>query len=165
LNRVVLAFFARRTDADTALGALASGGVPPATITWLPKNVSGTSDLGLATASKAPEGAAIGAAVGFFVGALLGAFGGSGSAVLPPLGVVLAGSVVTSLATAGALSAIGLLAGALAGALRPEYEARWMRDAVSSGGSILAVRCEERIDPRRVAALLERCGGVAVRSL
>src|SRR5262245_47867025 len=75
--------------------------------------------------SKAAEGASAGAAIGGATLGILGALAAVGtSVVLPGLGLVLAGPLVTGLAGAGAGGIAGGLIGALVGSGIPEDRAK-----------------------------------------
>ena len=155
--RIVSAFFVRRSDADGARARLLSAGVAREEISAVPKHLARRDDIGLALMTKAPEGAAVGAIVGGLAGAIVGAALAGGSVVVPGVDLVLAGRIVAALAGAGALGAVGLLAGALFGAARPEVEAKYLRDALEGAGALIAVRCHpERLD--RIEELLASSG-------
>ena len=155
--RIVTAFFVRRSDADGARARLMSAGVAAEEISAVPKHLARRDDIGLALMTKAPEGAAVGAIVGGVAGAIVGAALAGGSVVVPGVDLVLAGRVVAALAGAGALGAVGLLAGALFGAARPEVEAKYLSDALEGAGALIAVRCHpERLE--RIEELLASSG-------
>lgn len=162
-HRVLVAFFPHRIQARAALRELAAIGMPPSDLSLLPNDDLRPDDLALTTESKASEGAAI----GFLLGALAGALGGgvvaAGSLVVPRLDLVLAGPIVASLAAAGALGAAAALAGAIVGAAIPEFEVRYLENAIVRGGSLLAVRCPAQ-RAHRVVQVLESTGGRCIRN-
>jgi hypothetical protein len=162
-EHVLLAFFAARAEVSTAVMRLLDGGIDADAIRVLPKTVQHFDDIGVRSASKAPEGAALGAVVGGVAGALAGALSAGGAIVVPGLGAVLAGPVVAALAGAGAAGALGMIAGALAGARVPKYEAAFLGDAVRTGGALVAVRCAEGGAPL-VEEILATSGALAVRA-
>jgi len=156
--RVFTAFFQARAELDEAISRLLAGGVSADAISLLPKDVVHLDDIGLKAASKASEGASLGALTGGVLGATFAALAAAGSLIIPDVGAVIAGPLVSALAGAGAGGAIGLFLGALIGACVPEYEAAYLDDALRMGGALLAVRCfEERADT--IEAILAESGG------
>lgn len=139
--RVLSAYFARRGDAEEALRQLASLGVSAACISLLPKHAGHRDDLVVLARTKATEGAALGAMGGGVAGAALGALGAGGSVIAPVLGVVLAGPLVGALMVAAVGGLIGMAIGAFIGVLTPDYQVRYVSDAVRRGGALIAVRC------------------------
>jgi len=160
-HRILTAFFGSRSDADGALSQLARIGVPDHDVSVLPKYVARRDDIGLRTASKASEGAALGALAGGLLGAGLGALLAAGSIIVPGLSLVVAGPIVAALAGAGALGGLGTIVGAVVGATLPEYEARYLGDAIRMGGALVAVRCS----PDRTEALEELLEASGARSI
>ena len=161
-ERVLTAFFARRAEVSTAVTGLLAGGVEAGAIRVLPKSVHHPDDLGVRAIGKAPEGAMVGAVVGGVMGALVAALAAGGSIIIPGLGAVLAGPPVAALAGAGAVRALGLIAGAFAGARRSRYEAAFLEDAVRTGGALVAVRCSAERVPA-VEEILAAAGARALR--
>jgi hypothetical protein len=160
---IITAFFESRSDADGAMAQLAASGVSAHEISVLPKHLARRDDIALAPVTKAPEGAVLGAIVGGVVGALVAAVVGGGSLIVPGLDLVVAGRAVAALAGAGALGALGMAAGAVVGAMRPEFEAKYLGDALAGGGALIAVRCHpERLE--RLEELLHSSGGARVRT-
>jgi hypothetical protein len=139
--RVLSAFFYRREDAEEAMRQLVLLGVSAECISLLPGHPGHRDDLVVLARTRATEGAALGAMIGGVLGALLGALGVGGSVIAPVLGVVLAGPVVGALMLAAAMAVVAMSVGALIGALTPQYEARYVTDAVTFGGALMAVRC------------------------
>jgi hypothetical protein len=161
-ERVVTGFFAARAEVSAAVAGLLGGGIAADAIRVLPKSVHHPDDLGVRPIGRAPEGAALGALVGGVAGALAGAVAAGGSIVIPGLGVVLAGPPVAALAGAGALGALGMLAGGLAGVRRARYEAAFLEDAVHTGGALIAVRCPAE-GALAVEGILAAAGARALR--
>jgi hypothetical protein len=161
-DQVLTAYFAARAQVTSAVGCLLGCGIEADAIRVLPKSVHHVDDIGVRGATKAPEGAALGAVAFGLAGALTGALSAGGAIVVPGLGSVLAGPLVAALAGAGAAGALGVLAGALAGACLPEYEATYLEDAVRTGGALVAVRCgADRVTS--VEEILAASGARAVR--
>jgi hypothetical protein len=156
--RVVTAFFGGPLDAQRAFERLVAGGVRPADVRLVPKVVTRSDDLGIRATTKASEGAALGAVSGGLAGALAGALGAGGALVVPHVGVVVAGPLVAALAGAGLVGALGTALGGLLGARLPEYETAYLRDAVATGGALLAVHCDAA-DLERVRDVLAASGG------
>ena len=137
-SRTVVAFFRDRVNADSAIQDLKAAGF--------------TEDqLGVATRHEAAEpttrpatesgsSAVTAAASGGVLGGLVGLLAGAGALMIPGLGPVLAGGILTStLAGAGIGAAAGGLIGALMSMGVPEEQARRLDTALRSGGTIVAV--------------------------
>ena len=101
--------------------------------------------------TKAFRGAAAGAAIGAFVGGAFW-FVGSGAISLPVT------SIVTSLASLGTGSAVGILLGALAGRRFPEYQEHY-EGRVRRGDILVSVHCENSQWAKKALAILKRAGG------
>ena len=98
------------------------------------------SDKDTELGSKAAEGASTGAAIGGATLGILGALAAIGtSVVLPGLGLVLAGPLVTGLAGAGAGGIAGGLIGALVGSGIPEEHAKLYESDIKNGGIVMGV--------------------------
>jgi hypothetical protein len=161
-DQVLTAFFVARAEVAGAVGCLLGSGIEADAIRVLPKTVHHLDDIGIRSATKAPEGAALGAIVGGLAGMVAGALCAGGAIVVPGLGAVLAGPLVAALAGGGAAGALGVLVGALVGACWPEYEAAYLQDAVRIGGALVAVRCNKgRVT--YVEEILAASGARAVR--
>ena len=88
--------------------------------------------------SMAMEGAGAGAAVGGTVGGILGALAAVGTnAIIPGLGLVVAGPLAGALAGAGAGGAAGSVVGALVGAGIPEEHAKHYEKGIKDGGIVV----------------------------
>jgi hypothetical protein len=97
-----------------------------------------TTDSGLR--SKAMEGAGIGGAIGSVAGGLLGALVAIGTSVMVPgLGLVVAGPLVTGLAGAGAGGLTGGILGALIGSGIPEDRAKEYESDIKNGRIVMGV--------------------------
>jgi len=149
--KILTAFFSGRAQAEGAVSRLLSLGLTTDEISVIPKHVGHPDDLGLYAASKASEGMALGAVAGGLLGALAGAIAAAGAIVIPGTGSVVTGPLVAALAGAGAVGAIGTALGGIIGTRYPEFEARYLDDAVGMGGALLAVRC-----PPATASRIER---------
>jgi hypothetical protein len=161
-TRLLTAFFSGRSQAEGAVSSLLAAGVAPDEISVIPKHVGHPDDLGLYPTSKASEGMAVGAVTGGLLGAIGGAVAAAGAIVIPGAGTVLAGPVVAALAGAGAGGALGTLIGALVGVRVPEFEARYLEDAVGMGGALLAVRCRPAL-ASKIEQILETSGARLLR--
>lgn len=155
--RVLSAFFYRRGDAEDALRQLAAMGVSSECISLVPRHAGHRDDLAVLARTKATGGAVLGVVGGGLLGAALGALGAGGSLIAPVLGVVVAGPLVGALMVAAMLGLLGMSMGAVIGALTPEYEARYVADAVRLGGALMAVRCFDG-DGAVVQRALEQSG-------
>ena len=122
-------------------------------------------DTEIAHGNKAMEGAGAGAAVGGTVGGIIGAIAAIGTnAILPGLGLVIAGPLAGALAGAGAGGAAGSLLGALVGAGIPEDRAKKYEKSVKDGGVLVGVHPKSDEDRRHFASEFERHGGREIYS-
>lgn len=160
--RVLSAFFYRRGDAEEARRQLVAIGVGSECISLLPGCAGHRDDLVVLARTRAAEGAVLGVVSGGVIGAVLGALGAGGSLIAPVLGVVVAGPLVGALMVAAVLGLAGMSLGALIGALCPDYEARYVADAVTFGGALMAVRCFDS-DGAVVLRALEQSGARRLR--
>lgn len=110
--------------------------------------------------SKAMEGAGTGAAVGGSVGGIVGAIAALGTnAIVPGLGLVIAGPLAGALAGAGAGGAAGSIIGALVGAGIPEDRAKTYKDHIENGDIVVGAHPRSDEDRRKLADTFERHGG------
>jgi hypothetical protein len=106
--------------------------------------------------SLVAEGTGAGAAVGAGLGMLWGL--GIAAGMLPAIGtVVVGGTMMGILASAGGGAALGTLIGALVGLGVPLEEAHYYHDQLQTGHTLVAVRAEGRHDEAR--AILAHHGG------
>ncbi len=90
--------------------------------------------------SKAMEGAGIGGAIGGTAGGILGAILALGTnAIVPGLGIVVAGPLLAGLAGAGAGGLTGGIIGALVGSGIPEERAKLYDSDIKNGGIVMGV--------------------------
>jgi hypothetical protein len=90
--------------------------------------------------SHAAQGVAAGGAIGTAVGATLAAIAAIGtSAIVPGLGIVVAGPILAAFAGAGAGALAGGLIGGLIGLGIPESNARAYEEALRDGGVVIGV--------------------------
>ncbi|MFN7927942.1 MAG: hypothetical protein U0Y68_08340 [Blastocatellia bacterium] len=98
------------------------------------------SDDDTALGSKAMEGAGTGGAIGGIAGGIIGALAAIGTnAIVPGLGIVVAGPILAGLAGAGAGGATGGIIGALIGAGIPEDRAKAYESDIKNGGIVMGV--------------------------
>ncbi|MFN3597633.1 MAG: hypothetical protein ACK41D_10225 [Rubricoccaceae bacterium] len=102
--------------------------------------------------NKAMEGAGTGAAVGGTIGGIVGAIAALGTtALIPPLGLTVAGPLVGALAGAGAGGAAGTLVGGLIGAGIPEQRAKEYEKDIKDGHIVVGVHPRDDEDRRYFA--------------
>ncbi len=115
--------------------------------------------------SKAMEGAGAGAAVGGTVGGILGAIAAIGTtALIPGLGLVVAGPLAGALAGAGAGGAAGSLVGALVGAGIPEEHAKHYEKGLKEGGIVIGAHPRNDEDRRYLGEQFKTYRGEQVYS-
>lgn len=110
--------------------------------------------------NKVLEGAGAGGVIGGAIGAVGAAVAAVGSALLiPPLGLAVAGPVVSVFAGAGAGAAAGGLVGALIGSGMSEYRARRFEQAVKNGHVIVGVSARTEAERHDLIERLDSAGG------
>src|SRR5690606_15081737 len=110
--------------------------------------------------SKAMEGAGAGAIVGGSVGGIIGAIAAIGTnAIIPGLGLAVAGPIAGALAGAGAGGAAGSLLGALVGAGIPEERAKVYEEGVKEGGIVVGAHPRDDQDREYLGTEFESYGG------
>lgn len=139
----VFGTFRDRDSAESAYSSLTSRGYSHNDINLLMSDETRKkyfSDKDTELGSKAAEGASAGAAIGGATLGILGALAAVGTSVMVPgLGLVLAGPLVTGLAGAGAGGIAGGLIGALVGSGIPEEHAKLYENDVKQGGIVMGV--------------------------
>jgi uncharacterized membrane protein len=149
----VFSVFRDVKSANKAIDELKNTGIEANDISVIAKDevreqIRGDVDTGNDVASSASAGAVTGGIAGALAGLLIGA----GAIAVPPLGVVIAGPIATTLglssAAAGAVSggAVGALSGGIIGALVelgvPEEDAKYFETEIQNRGIVLAVDTE-----------------------
>ena len=115
--------------------------------------------------SKAMEGAGTGAAIGGTAGGILGALAAVGTtALIPGIGLAIAGPLAGALAGAGAGGAAGSVLGALVGAGIPEDRAKIYEDSINDGGIVVGARTKSGDDASYYSDEFARYGGQHVRT-
>lgn len=116
-------------------------------------------EVAIEEGSKAMEGAGAGAAVGGSVGGILGAIAAIGTnAIIPGLGLAVAGPLAGALAGAGAGGAAGSVVGALVGAGIPEQRAKEYERGLDEGGIVVGAHPRNDEDREYFASEWERHG-------
>jgi hypothetical protein len=164
-NTVVFGIFTDKEEAANAVDRLRSAGFRNTDVAVLVSETPGNKDLGLANATKAPEGAVAGAGSGAILGGAFGWLAGIGSLAIPGVGpFIAAGPLLSLLAGVGAGGALGGVAGALIGAGTPEYEAKRYEGRVHNGHILLSVHCDESTWARTAREILENSGAEDISS-
>src|SRR5579859_4734544 len=124
-NIAVFGIYPDRRAVEEGVEHLRRAGFRPTDVSALfPENM-GSKDFGHVKSTKAPEGAVMGAIIGIILGGAFGYLVAAGILVMPSLTPYFGGGpIVAALACAGAAGMIAGLAGGIAGATIPEYEAR-----------------------------------------
>jgi hypothetical protein len=123
-----------------------------------PENL-GSKDFAHEKHTKAPEGAVAGGGSGAVVGAALGWLVGAGSVMVPGLEAMqAAGPVLAMFGGMGVGVTLGGVAGAIAGAGVPEYEAKRYEGRVRKGGILLSVHCDNATWAKTARGILKRTG-------
>jgi hypothetical protein len=123
-----------------------------------PENL-GSKDFAHEKHTKAPEGAVAGGGSGAVLGAAFGWLVGAGSVMVPGLEAMqAAGPVLAMLGGMGVGVTLGGVAGAIAGAGVPEYEAKRYEGRVRKGGILLSVHCDNSAWAKTARGILKRTG-------
>jgi uncharacterized protein YjbJ (UPF0337 family) len=152
-QRMLTGTFRDRESAERAYGSLTNRGYRRDDINLLmsddtrKKYFADDSDTDLG--SKAAEGAGVGGGIGGVAGGILGAILALGTnAIVPGLGIVVAGPLLAGLAGAGAGGAVGGLIGALVGAGIPEDRVKIYDQDLKNGGIVMGVTPRTEEDAR-----------------
>ena len=158
-NGSVFGVYQDRPAVEEALDALYAAGFRRADISALVQENYGTKDFAHQKSTKAPEGAVIGGIAGGILGAVLGWLTNLGVLAIPDLGsLVVAGPIVSALAGAGAVGAIGGIIGGWAGLGVPEYEAKRFAGRIKRGCLLISVHCDDDDWVKRARNLLRQTG-------
>jgi Protein of unknown function (DUF3341) len=164
-NTAVFGIYRDRSEVENAVDTLRQEEFRNTDISVLFPENAGTKDFAHEKKTKAPEGATAGATSGAVIGGGLGWLVGIGALAIPGLGpFIAAGPIVSLLAGAGALGAIGGIAGALVGIGIPEYEAKRYEGRVKQGGLLLSVHCDESNWVKRAKKILQQTGADDISS-
>jgi hypothetical protein len=164
-NTSVMGIYPDRTTASDAINVLNKAGYRLTDISVLSSDSQGSKDFGHEKHSKAMEGAATGAAAGAVLGAALAWFVWYKSlpiAGLEPL--IAAGPILAAIAGAGAVGALGWIAGVLAGMRQSEYVAKRFAGRIRRGGILLSVHCDSPEWSDRAKKTLKDTGGRDISS-
>lgn len=158
-NHSVFGVYQDRPSVEEAMDTLYAAGFRRADVSALFQENHGTKDFAHQKSTKAPEGAVIGGIVGGIIGAVVGWLTSAGLLAIPDLGLlVAAGPIVSALASAGAVGALGGIIGGLAGLRVPEYEAKRFVGRIKRGGVLMSVHCDNDDWVKRARNLLEQTG-------
>jgi hypothetical protein len=164
-NTVAFGIFKTRSQAESCVDALLSGGFRSDDISVLAPDQDTTKELATEKNTKAPEGTATGATAGGAVGGTLGLLAGIGALAIPGLGpFIAAGPIMGALAGMGVGAAAGGLIGALVGMGIPEYEAKRYEGRVKDGGILVSVHCDDSEWVTRAKDILKRTGAEDISS-
>ena len=151
----VVALFANRADAESAVRSLESMGFDAETMGYLNRHEEDRDfDMDTDLESEAAKGAAGGAVGGAAVGAGAGLLAATGVALIPGIGPFLAaGTLLGTLGATAAGAAGGAVLGGAAGAIfgddadDDEY-ATYYREGVEEGGSLITVHVDDDMSDR-----------------
>jgi len=164
-RETIVAVFHNRGDAQKAVRELKAAGFLDSEIGMIARDERGATTTSTGDSADdgtmAAEGAAVGVATGAGVGALWAL--GIAAQVLPAIGPVIAGGLLTAVlaSAAGGAAAAGLI-GALIGLGISEEDAKYYEGEVKSGRTVVTVRA----GARAVSAteILDRCNAYDVDS-
>jgi len=158
-NVAAFGIYPDQATVNDAVENLKSAGFRQTDISVLfPENL-GSKDFAHEKHTKAPEGAVAGGGSGAVVGAAVGWLMGAGTLLVPGLETMqAAGPVLGMLGGMGVGVTLGGLAGAIAGAGVPEYEAKRYEGRVRKGGILLSVHCDNAAWAKTARNILKRTG-------
>jgi hypothetical protein len=149
----ITAIFETREDAENALAKLGDVGITERQVSLITTDHTFSNAFKIENNTKAEEGATTGAAIGGLTGAVLAALTTASATVIPGLGLVVSGYLVSALAGFGLGAAGGSIVGALVGLGFPENEAKLVEKELGRGNILLAVKPEtdeQRKDAQRI---------------
>jgi hypothetical protein len=161
----VVGVFEDASDAIQAVRALRDAGFADAQIGIASKDEQARREkFGLTsdpTHSKWEQGTAVGAAAGGATGLGLGLAVAAG--LIPPLGpVLLGGTLMALLASAGTGAAVGTVVGGLVGLGVPEEDAGYYDSEFQAGRTLVTVRADGR--GREASDIMQRYGAIDQRT-
>jgi len=164
MTRTLTGLYDSYTDAQLAVRDLEVAGINRDQISLVANNTGNRIRSEVREGNEAGTGAEAGAAFGAIVGGGAGLLAGLGMLAIPGIGpIVAAGWLVATAAGAvgGALvgGAGGGVIGAMIGNGIPEEHAHVYAEGVRRGGTLVAVRAEDRLAPT-VEAILQKYGRV-----
>lgn len=162
-NISAFAIYPDQATVTDAIDALKAAGFRETDISALYPDNLGSKDFAHEKHSKAPEGAVAGGSSAGVLGAALGWLAGAGALFVPGMETVAAaGPVMGMLGGMGVGVTLGGIAGAIAGAGIPEYEAKRYEGRVRKGGVLLSVHCDNPEWAKTARAVLKRTGGTHI---
>src|SRR5579872_7315814 len=164
-NTAVFGIYKNSTFAERAVDRIIAAGFTNNDISVLLPDSQSSKEFAHEKNTKAPEGTTTGVTTGGVVGGTLGLLAGIGALAIPGVGpFIAAGPIMGMLAGAGAVGAVGGIAGSLIGMGIPEYEAKRYEGRVKSGGILLSVHCDSSEWVKRAKTILEQTGAEDVAS-
>lgn len=158
-NLSVFGIYPDRTTVSDAIDALHQVRYRPTDIAVLLADNPGSQDFAHIKRVKAPEGAAGGAVLGALAGAVCAWLIATGRLAIPGLdSLASVAPWIAVLAGAGALGALGWLAGFAAGWRKPEYVAKRYAGRLRHGGILLSVHCDDASWCRQARRTLKETG-------
>jgi hypothetical protein len=164
-NTAVFGIYRSEAALERAVDSLRTSSFRNTDISVLFPENTGTKDLAVEKATKAPEGASAGAGTGAVIGGTLGWLAGIGALAIPGVGpFIAAGPIVAAIAGVGAGGAVGALTGGLIGLGMPEYEAKRYQGLVKEGGILLSVHADNSDWVKRAKDILKQTGASDISS-
>jgi hypothetical protein len=164
-NTSVLGIYPDRTTVSDAINVLHKTGYRETDISVLSSDNQGSKDFAHEKHTKALEAAAVGAGAGAVIGAAVAWFVSVQTVSIPAFGPLVAvGPVVAALAGAGAVGAVGWIAGLLAGLSQTEYVARRYAGRIRRGGILVSVHCDSPEWCARAEKTLKDTGARSISS-
>jgi len=169
MNKIVTALFHDRATAESAYQSLIANGFAQQDISVLMSAATKEKEFGVVEKSKASEGAVVGAVAGGATVGTLAALAVATAlipavAIVPGIGLLVAGPLFAALAGVGAGGVTGGVIGALVGAGIPEHEAKFLSKGLEHGGILLGVTTQKSADTKLAETLLGRYGGESIKA-
>lgn len=155
---LVTATFKDYSAASTAIADLEAAGIRNEQISVVMTDEARGKHFKMHEDNKSDEGVATGASLGGVAGAIAGLIAGAGVITIPGLNLIVAGSIVSTLAGLGAGAAAGGFIGGLIGAGIPEHEAKFYDKEIRAGNVLLAVDTEDHKETKIVKDIFDHLG-------
>lgn len=158
-HKSVFGLFQTQSELEATVTQLKERGFTPGDISIVMPKGDYAQNIAHENQTKAPEGATIGATSGLVLGGALGWLIGAGALAVTGFGpLVAAGPLLAALAGASIGGTIGGIGGALIGVGIPEYEAKKYESALRSGGILIAIHVDDKVEEDRAKQILESGG-------
>jgi hypothetical protein len=163
-NAAAFGIFSDRLSTENAIETLKAAGFRNTDISSLFPDDIPTQSRAQRKGTRAVHGAVKGAGLGAVIGSALGWLAAVGTLPVPESATLLATAPgLTSLASLGAGSMVGILIGALAGRRIPRYREHY-EGRVRRGDILISVHCDDPQWTKKAMVILKRTGAADIAS-